>query len=366
MEQDVELAAQIDRISSAWMEGLLHRSGALPATSRLKSVALDSSISAGRGFMSRVVRAELEYDGAAGGAPASVIIKLPSDDKARFALGQSVRTYEREMRFYAELAASTPVRVPVCYYAADDAVLGSPVIVMEDAKDWTTPDQIYGLTQTQVECVLREVAKLHAHWWNRPELDRLTWIPPQPWDVRRLFEAAWPEFKARYAGWLSKTDLAFGDRLADSCAALERALVRPPPTLVHCDLRADNLMLDGPAAGEAVMLLDWQVISRTAAGLDVARLVCGSLERGLPQSGYRALCALWHQRLIELGVAGYSEAEAWRDFRVGLLLALSIPVCFHSNLSHEGARAIRLLEALTHRMFRVAEECDALGSLEGL
>lgn len=365
MEQDRELASQIDRITPAWMEDLLRRSGALP-TARLRSMTLDSLVSAGRGFMSRVVRAELDYEGSTEGAPASVIVKLPSDDRARFELGQSVRTYEREMRFYSELAASTPVRVPVCYYAADDAVLGSPVIVMEDAKDWTTPDQVYGLTKAQVERVLHEVAGLHAHWWDCPELDERTWIPTQPWPVRALFEPAWPEFREGHAGWLSKSDFAFGDRLAQSCAALEIAMARPPRTLVHCDLRADNLMLDGPGANDAVMLLDWQVIARTMAGLDVARLVCGSLECGLPQSGYRALCGLWHQRLIDLGVTGYSEAEAWRDFRVGLLLALSIPICFHSNLSHEGARAIRLLEALTHRMFRVAEECDALESLERL
>ncbi len=364
--QDPELAAQIDRITPEWIEALLHSSGALPETAAVRRIDLGNPLNADRGFLSRVLRVTPDYEGAPPEAPTSLIIKLPPSDKERFALGESVHAYEREIRFYSELSALIPVRVPSCYYAAVDATLGATVIVIEDAKDWQLPDQIYGLSQARVERVLSEIAGLHAHWWEAPELDELTWVPHLPWGYADNFPAAWPAFQSHYEGWLSPADRRFGDRLAEAAGAVERALARAPQTLAHCDLRADNLMLDGPGTDDEVMILDWQAVSRTMAGLDTARLVCGSLDRALPQSGYRALCGYWHRQLLARGVKGFNEAEAWRDFQAGLLFALSIPVCFHSNLSHEGARAVRLLEALTHRMFRVAEECDALACLEGL
>ncbi len=126
------------------------------------------------------------------------------------------------------------------------------------------------------------------------------------------------------------------------------------------------MMVDGPEADDPLMVLDWQMLARTMGAFDPARVVCGSLESALPERGYFAYAERWHRRLVGLGVENYSLDEAWRDFRVGLLNALYIPVCFHSNISHEGARAIRLLEALTHRMFRAAEECNAMASLEGV
>ncbi len=355
-----------EEITRDWLTAVLTRAGLLAEGSALAGFSVKSLFGEARGFLSRVVRVELDYGADGGSAPKSLIVKLPPAEDERFALGASIHAYEREMRFYSEIAGTTAVSVPRCYFAAKEAASDGALIVIEDARDWRPADQVQGLGRDLVETTIDMVANLHARWWQAPAIDAMTWLPDAPWDHRDLFREAWPGFLAAHRHWLSAESLALGERLAAAGPAMVAALARPPRTLAHCDVRADNLMIEGPDPTRPVLLLDWQTLSRTMGAIDPARLSCGSLERPLSAAGYRDIAMHWHRRISDLGVEGYGEEEAWRDFRVGLLHALYIPICFHSNLSHEGDRAIRLLEALVHRMFRAAEECDALSCLEGL
>src|SRR5690606_17707889 len=76
------------------------------------------------GINGETVRLHLRYPQDASG-PASVIAKLPSD-RSRGVAGYQ-RWYEREVRFYRELAPETPMRTPRCLSAeiapSDDYVL---------------------------------------------------------------------------------------------------------------------------------------------------------------------------------------------------------------------------------------------------
>lgn len=361
MTGDVLPIRSLDEITIDWLRGVLRHAGFETSADRLIGVEVDGFGADGRGFMSHVVRVELVYDDDA--APGSVIVKLPPVDATRFRLGASINAFQREMRFYRDIAPNSPVCVPKCYYAGGDETTGAAVIVLGDAKAWQPANQILGLKHEQAEATIDMIAAFHARWWEAPELGGLEWVPGHAFDYDTAFATSWPDFVKEYRHWLTAEAIRIGDRLASSGAALGSAVDRSPRTLVHCDLRADNLMIDGPDPSRPVMLLDWQILSRTMGAIDPARLVCGSLETALSADGYRAYAQRWHRQLVSGGVSGYSDDEAWRDFRVGLLNALHIPVCYHSNISHEGTVGIRLLEAQVHRMFRAIEECNALGAL---
>ncbi len=366
MSSRIAFVDRVEQIGTAWLTALLDQAGALEEGTAVEAFSIENLSGVGRGFLGDVLRIRLDYADRPTAAPLSLIVKLPTPEEALYELGTSYHVYEREMRFYRDVAGTTPIRVPRCYHAAAGEKPGSALLVLEDAGQWTPGDQTLGITSDQAGKAIDMIAGLHARWWDSPELEALDWVPESVWDHASLFEAAWPSFVEGYRPWLSDQGLRLGERLAASGRAMQAAVDRPPRTLVHCDFRADNLMLDGPGPNDSVMVLDWQMMARTAGALDPARLVCDSLKSTLPESGYLASARRWHRRLSDLGVEGYCMDEAWRDFRVGILSALYAPVCFHRHIGSGGERAVLLLEALVRRIFHAAETCDALAGLEGL
>ena len=67
----------------------------------------------GTGQMSDSLRLDLTFGRSVpDDVPSSVIAKLPAADPTSRATGLSLRNYEREVRFYQELAPTLPIRTP--------------------------------------------------------------------------------------------------------------------------------------------------------------------------------------------------------------------------------------------------------------
>ena len=73
---------------------------------------------------------------------------------------------------------------------------------------------------------------------------------------------------------------------------------------------------------------------------------------------------IWRKGLLESGVENYSFEDAWRDYRVGILILSYIPVTAHHLLSHEGSRGPALLHAIITRVYHAINETDALELIE--
>src|SRR5687767_6039053 len=97
----------LDQLTPEWPSGAL---GAQVVDARVTPIA------EGEGFMGRLGRVALTYASGAEG-PTTVVAKLPTDEPGAVALGQMLQVWEREARFYLELAPVLPVRTPRCYYA---------------------------------------------------------------------------------------------------------------------------------------------------------------------------------------------------------------------------------------------------------
>src|SRR5262245_9436194 len=100
----------ITDISGVWITDILRGAGILR---RAAARAIDVHASGqGVGFLSGRARVTISYDRVEEGTPASVVVKLPASVKEGVDFAESTHAYEREIRFYREVAPRTPIRVP--------------------------------------------------------------------------------------------------------------------------------------------------------------------------------------------------------------------------------------------------------------
>src|SRR5262245_39657370 len=113
------LPASLDEITPEWLTTALRAAGHLSG-GRVGAVRA-RPVGEGSGFIGVVARLEIAYDDDAGAAPRTCIVKLPSADPGSRQVGQLYGLYEREVRFYADLAADVGIDAPRCYLSAYDA-----------------------------------------------------------------------------------------------------------------------------------------------------------------------------------------------------------------------------------------------------
>src|SRR5215470_2297664 len=181
----------VEEITPEWVGEALRAGGAadLPAVTAVRTRV----IGAERGFLSLTVRVEIDYASApAGGAPASFVAKLePMAGNFRDAERRS-GAFDREVRFYREVAGRVPVRLPRIYYA--DCSDDGKVLFMEDLCAYRALDQVHGMRHEQVLHTAREVAKLHAAFARPGALDDLDWLPLHDHFFDEPFIENWPAF----------------------------------------------------------------------------------------------------------------------------------------------------------------------------
>ena len=96
------LPASLEAITPAWLTHALWSRGLL-ADARVRG-ARSRVVSEGSGFIGVVARLELDYDGDPASAPPTCIAKLPSPDPGSRQIDLLYGLYEREVRFYTDLA----------------------------------------------------------------------------------------------------------------------------------------------------------------------------------------------------------------------------------------------------------------------
>src|SRR5262245_34963445 len=94
------IADTIEELTAAWFTDALREGGVLPEGS---SVSEANNEIYGTGQFGFVVRTELSYEGDAGDAPATVIVKIPSDDETARGFAKLIGAYEVEVNFYNDV-----------------------------------------------------------------------------------------------------------------------------------------------------------------------------------------------------------------------------------------------------------------------
>jgi Phosphotransferase enzyme family len=257
-------------VTAVWLNRVLVHAGHDVSISSIHREAV------GTGQMAHNERYRFTFDGDAGDAPTSVVIKFPSPNEASRAAG-AAGGYRNEVLFYTELAADLPIVVPQCLHGAvsDDSSVFT--LVLEDLAPARQGDQIRGATDAQILAAVENLAGLHAPRWGDPSLSGIDWLQSSGGEAIGYVEIVTPMFIERYEARLSDTAktvfTSFGRNVANW---IEREPT--PGTLVHGDYRLDNLMFAVAPDGTAVSAVDWQTLGVGSGARDLAYLLGNSSE----------------------------------------------------------------------------------------
>ena len=341
-----------EEITPEWLNEVLDNSatGSAQVTSIEKEI-----IGQGAGFLGELTRLTLTYDRETPSAPRSIISKLPTQDEAVRGLAQLVNVYEREVRFYEEIAEETPIRTAKRYFSHADVATGDYVLLLEDLAPGRVGDQIATCSIDEAKTALRALAGLHAKWWDSPRLGDFPWMPGTDDPaliglLSMLYQQSWPAFVERYGERSSAEILKAGEQFGKSLPALVSELNTKPLTITHADYRLDNMFFD-LEDGSPFAVLDWQLAQRGPALGDVTYFLAGNLTTEVRRKHQDDLVRVYYEALVEHGVEGYDYETCAEDYRRGALPLFIFLVTSQESLKIEdyNKRAQELFQTMFDR-----------------
>ena len=108
----------------------------------------------------------------------------------------------------------------------------------------------------------------------------------------------WDSFVELCGDFIDPDGLRIGTELRDHIPWLSETISQRPSTLVHDDMKADNLLFGESGSDDAVVILDWQFVIRSMAAIDVARLIGGSWYPSERQGLQLEALKHWHGKLL--------------------------------------------------------------------
>lgn len=356
----VSIPASPGHVTPEWLTAALRRSGHLPDGTSVRAIEQEP-IGVGVGILGELARLRPTYDGPAGGAPKSMIAKSPTQAPENRQVGQFMRFYEREVRFYREVAPSVSLRVPRCYAAEMDLDAGEFFLLIEDLDAFTVGDQVVGASVAQARTALDALADFHAHWWGSPELDdggRFDWIPtgdsPITLGAGQLYRQYWPQFEVNYGERIGADAVALGRVVHDRWEELITAATSKPWTIAHTDYRLDNLLF----GDDAFAVIDWQLMLRANGIFDVAYFLNGSLPVEVRRAHEAELFDGYLAALATRGVA-VDRDDLWHRYRQATLVHLVYAVTVGGGVDLGNERGRALSDTLTDGYFAAAMDHGA-------
>lgn len=265
------------------------------------------------------IRVHLTYNeaGQRHGLPPSVMVKGAFSRNAE----AMEHTFTHEMLAYRDLVSDIGLKTPKCYFAAKEGI--NPVWIIEDL---ALTDTVYGkpqhpLTFNQARSILDLLARLHAQYWEKPEVHDdegpLHWVlrTVTGWHLDYMLNVTEPEQWAFYAGLPRGAAVQRG--LVRDVGRIRRAMLaqfehhkRGPLTLGHGDAHIANVYFNGDDAG----LLDWEM-RRCPWYHDVTYFLISSLDIADRRRWQGALLQHYLEALERLGVTMPGFNAAWDEYR---------------------------------------------------
>ena len=344
------IPATIDDVTARWLAGAL----GLPITSIDKE-----AIGVGVGLLGDLVRVRTGLED-----PASVIVKLPTHSPPNKAIGMAFKFYEREVRFFRDIAPEARLTTPKAWHVDMDLATERFVLVLEDLAHLELGDQVAGLTVEQAIAAVQAIAPFHAQWWESPALDALDWLPaadhPITMQAATMYVDAWPVFVERWSHVIPAGGIELGERVRDAYPRMLTDLARPPRTYVHTDFRLDNLFF-----GESgVTVIDWQLCTRSSGVYDVAYLLAQSMDADLRRDNQDVILDAWYERLCQAGVAGYDREQMLFDYAASVLVCTVVAVTAGAEIELGNERGEALVREISNRAFSAALDVDWEGVLD--
>lgn len=258
---------------------------------------------------------------------ATIAAKFPAVDPVSRGTAAMMGLYEKEVRFYAELAPHIDARIPQTYFAEVNEDGSEFMLLLEDLGPARGGDQIAGCDYADAQAAMRQAAALHAPSWDTPELIGHDWLHSSDEltaQIKVMYPQAQAVFRDRYANTLEPEYMD----LCEQVAALPeqfQALANGPQCLVHGDFRLDNMLFDIKGGTQPLAILDWQTVRSGNAMTDIGYFLGAGIGNDLRESHEDALIDLYLNEMAARGVA-LSRADIWDNYRVGALHGLTTGV----------------------------------------
>jgi hypothetical protein len=283
----------------------------------------------GTGQMSECYRVALSYaDGAAG--PASVVLKVAAADPSSRQTGLAMGLYEREVRFYTDIAPGLDGAVAPCRHAAYDPDTGAFDLLLADAAPAAVGDEIRGATMEQAMLALTQLGKVHGPLLGDPNLAGAAWINRESPVNQGLITALYAGYIDRYRDQIAPEHRHVCERLVESFDAYMAAEDESerPRGLVHGDFRLDNMLFGQEGADRPLTVVDWQTVTWGPAFTDVAYFLGCALPSEQRREHYDTLLAAYHEALgpnADVALEDVREGVRHQSF-FGVLMAIVSPM----------------------------------------
>ena len=253
----------------------------------------------GTGQMSECYRVGLTYDGDAG--PASVVLKVAASDPVSRGTGQALGLYEREVRFYAEVAprltAGGDSPVAHCYHASYQPDTGIFALLLDDAAPAVTGDEIHGATLDDAKLALRRLGGLHARLIGSEALADAAWLNRESPVNQAVITGLFSGFTDRYGEAITPQQRLVCQKLVDSFDGYLAQEAQRVKGLVHGDYRLDNMLFGRPGSLRDLTVVDWQTVTWGPACTDVAYFLGCALTTADRRAHYDELLDAYYQGL---------------------------------------------------------------------
>ena len=335
-----KIVTSLDGMTAEWFTALLREAGVLGG-GRVESVSLNP---VGGGLIANMVRATLTYSDA-GDAPASVVVKYPSDDKGSFGLAQAMGMYELEIRFYQDVAPHLPrMSIPKCYSAQFDEQTCRFTLVLEDRGANTRPgDVLRAATLDECAAVFGELVNFQAPLWNSRAVAELGWLadPRRTLGVFDSLPAGLAPFLERFGHALDPAHVKLFELVLPQAGKWVRSW-QAPTVVQHGDFRSDNILFGVTAEAPRATVIDFQTIRLGPPGVDAAYFMGSSLPTDARRKVERELIADYHQRLVAADVEHFDWNACWASYREGAMYAVYLFVGMASQVvsTERGDRVI--------------------------
>lgn len=255
-----------------------------------------------------------------------LVAKLPATDLLSRQSGKTLFLYGREAAFYRSIAATVDTRKPLARFVGYDTENDRFLLLLEDLGPARAGDQLTGCSAADAAHVIRQAAALHAPRWGdatiaeMAEIRGASAVTPH---IRAYLPTAFAAFETLYADDLGPDLMAvargFMDRL-DAYFAFEPTR----KSVVHGDLRLDNILFDILGGAEPCAILDWQTWTYGNPLTDIGYFLGAGIQPTLRQQVGDDLLALYKSELATRGI-DYGPGFD-RDLAHGVLHGILLPI----------------------------------------
>ncbi len=318
----------------------------------------------GTGQMSECYRIRLGYaDGATTpGRPASVVLKVAATDPVSRQTGLALGLYEREVRFYGDIAPRLGGPVAPCYHAAVDTSKGVFDLLLGDAGPAVVGDEIAGATIEQARLCVEELGRLHGPLLGDPSLAEAPWLNRESPLNQAMIATLYAGFIDRYGDQIAPEHRLVCERLVGAFDGYLAQESQPDRIqgLVHGDYRLDNMLFGAAGADRVLTVVDWQTVSWGPALTDLAYFLGCALPAQDRRDHYDALLRAYHEALgpaAPITLTDVAEGVCRQSF-FGVMMAI-----VSSMLVERTERGDRMFMTMLQRHCDHVLDTDALATL---